>query len=211
MTGMRAARARARAVRSLALSLVRGGGRGGVPAVRSLVRGDAGPGLDARSLPGARGLLFSAPPPGSPRPPARWLHTRASVRGAPVPRAPVPRGALCALGNSCSLPRAPGRPLTPGSRSQHGTGPLPTLPHALPASFPCRPAKPLPISPRPCPESSRGPCFKDSKGCKLAAPGFSPPRPTLCLLWPRGPCRGGSLAEPRGVVSLSPYLSLERN
>lgn len=185
MTGMRAARARARAraVRSLAPSRGRAQRGPGCALARSRGRGTGA----RRSLPpgGSGPPLFR-----SAQPPACRLHTRASVPGAPVPRAPVPRGARCALGNSCSLPRAPGRPLTPGSLSQHGTGPLPTLPHTLPPSFPCRPAKPLPISPRPCPESSRGPCFKDSKGCKSAAPGFSPPRPTFCLLWPRGPCRG---------------------
>lgn len=198
---MRAARARARAVRSLALWLVRGGGRGGVPAVRSLARSFAGTrhrgwtlarslapsllpsrGLWASSFPLRPGLSAAAPslPAAPPRARARGL-------GASVPRLCPPR-AGGALANSAPSRALRGGPWPRCSRSRDRSplsprsATLPSFPVAQPSRSPLLQARA---------QKARGArALRTPQGCKSAAPRFSPPRPTFCLLWPRGPWRG---------------------
>ena len=197
------------------------GGAAGPGAVRSLPRGDAaGPGA-VRSLPrggaaspgcaltpsrGARGppLLGSSPAFPEPRvPPA--AHPR--VGGL---RASVSRGGRVGTWKLCALLRAPGAPGSPRSRCQHLTSRLPTRPHTLPPPS-LSPSQAAPHFPKGRAGRARGAWALKSPLCSNpAAPGLSPPRPTFCLLWPRGPRRGCCLAEPRGAVSPSPCLSLER-
>lgn len=201
MTGMRAARARARAGAGCALARSRG--RGGGPAVRSRVRGDAGPGLrrslpprglGASSFPLRPGALGSLPPPQ----PAGRTPARGPPRLCP-PRGPGRTWKLR------SLPRAPWRPPAPRSRSQHRTRPLPA-PSPRPATLPSLWAsQAAPHFSKTVPKNARGACaFETPRGCKPAAPGFSPPRPTFCLLWPRGPCRGAVSPSPEELCPGAP-------
>lgn len=243
MTGMRAARARARAraVRSLprggaaglslcarslagprrgpgyALALSRG--RGGAGVVRSLPLGDAaGPSLCARSLAGARRIPAARSLPGEGLG-ASLARLRPCLSAAPGPlathprvglRASVPAGAAYALGNSAPSralrgPLAPRAPTALTAPVSSPTRPTPCHP------LPCRAAKPLPISPRPSLESSRGPGVKDSTLQQFGGAGALPAQAHLLFTLATWAAQGGSLAELGGVVSLSPYLSLERN
>lgn len=211
MTGMRAARARARAGAGCALARSRG--RGGGPAVRSRVRGDAGPGLrrslppgglGASSFPLRPGALGSLPPPTPPSPPA--APPRVGLRAS------VPRGAPGALGNS-----APSRALRGGPRPRApapSTAPdrSPLSPHALPPSLPCRPAKPLPISPRPCPKMLEGPVLLRLHGAANRPRRGSPrPGPPSVYFGHVGRAGGQSRLAQRSCVLEPPLVTRKKS
>lgn len=134
---MRAARARARAVRSL----VRGGAAGSRLCAASLVRGEAGTGA-VRSFPhGASGPPVLASARAFPWPPARGLHTR---KWASAPLSPSgPRAHLETLrpparsgGWGGGWPRAPspstepvGSPLAPRPATLPSLSPGQAAPH----------------------------------------------------------------------------------
>lgn len=185
-------------------SPVRGGAAGARRCARAFA-GTRGRGLGARSLPGGSGTPLFRSAPGlsaaSPHPPPQPAG-RTPARGPPRLCPPRGPGRTWKLR---SLPRAPWRPPAPRSRSQHRTRPLPA-PSPRPATLPSLSAsQAAPHFSKTVPKNARGACaFETPRGCKPAAPGFSPPRPTFCLLWPRGPCRGAVSPSPEELCPGAP-------